>query len=111
LFIVSGKKIHQKFLLQLKELMPLARYHKDIRNALKAKRMAIHYKDHHESIHVFLDRLSQMYGSSKSKVSKQKSIRCYKCYKRGHDRKHCFNFTRSEYRQKNDMIKELHLNN
>jgi len=76
------------------ELMPLARYHRDIRNALKAKRMAIYHEDHHESIYVFLDRLSQMYGSSKSKVSKQKSIRCYKCHKRRHDRKHCLNFTK-----------------
>ena len=93
----------------LRELMPLARYHKDIRNALKAKRMAIQHEDHHESIHVFLDKLSQIYGSSKSKVSKQKSIRCYKCHKRGHDRKHCLNFIKGEYRQKNDI--ELHLNN
>jgi len=68
---------------RLIELMPLARYHRDISNALKAKRMTIHYEVHHEPIHVFLDRLSQMYGSSKSEVSKQKSIRCYKCNKRG----------------------------
>jgi len=73
----------------LKEIMPLVRYHKDIRNAFKAKKMAIHYEEHHESIHKFLDRLSQIYGTSKSKINKQKTIRCYKCHKRGHDRKHC----------------------
>jgi len=78
---------------RLTELMPLARYHRDISNALKAERMAIYYETHHEPVHVFLDRLSQMYGSSKSKVIKQKSIRCYKCHKRGHNRKHCHTST------------------
>jgi len=81
----NGKALDER----LTELMPFARYHRDISNALKAKRMAIYYGANHEPVHAFLDRLSQIYGSNKSGVSKQKSIRCYKCHKRGHDRKHC----------------------
>ena len=76
----------------LTELMPLVRYHSDVSNELKAKRMAMNYETYHESLHVFLDRLSQMYGSNKSEVSKQKinkKIKCNKCKKRGHLRKNC----------------------
>jgi len=75
----------------LTDLMPLVRYHSEVSNALKAKRMAMYYEAYYEPVHVFLDRLSQMYWSNKSEVSKQKSIRCYTCHKRGHNKKQCPN--------------------
>ena len=75
---------------QLTDLMPLVRYHRDIKNALKTKRMAIRQKKNEETMHEFLNRLSEIYGQNK-KLSRSinKRIKCHKCKKRGHTRRNC----------------------
>jgi len=75
---------------QLTDLMSLVRYHRDIKNALKTKRMAIRQKKNEETMNEFLNRLSEIYGQNK-KLRKRinRKIRCNKCKKRGHLRKNC----------------------
>ena len=75
---------------QLTDLMPLVRYHRDVKNALKTKRMAIRQKKNEETMNEFLNRLSEIYGQNK-KLSRSinKRIKCHKCKKRGHTRRNC----------------------
>jgi len=74
---------------QLTELIPLARNHRDIRNAIKAKRMAIRYETDNETVEEFLTRLGLIYGDTQSKKHKNKTIKCHHCKRRGHIKKTC----------------------
>ena len=84
---------HKKPLEQkLAELMPLVRYHQDIKNAIKAKRSAIQQQLNIESVNEFLNRLSELYGRNSSDTFHRKinrKIKCNKCKKRGHLRRNC----------------------
>jgi len=64
---------------QLSELMPLVRYHNDVKNAVKVKRKAMKNEVNHETLDMFLHGLSRMYGPTGNTVSQNKSVRCYKC--------------------------------
>ena len=82
------KPLEQK----LAELMPLVRYHQDIKNAIKAKRIAVQQQSSTESVNEFLNRLSDLYGRNRNsefhrKINKK--IKCNKCKKRGHLRRNC----------------------
>jgi len=87
------EKQHKKSLeQQLTELMPSVRYHQEIKNAIKAKRIAVRQKLNAESMNEFLGRLSELYGQDRNnEFSKKtnKKIKCNKCKKRGHLRKNC----------------------
>jgi len=77
---------------QLTELMPLVRYHQEIKNVIKAKRIAVRQKLDTEPISELLNRLSELYGRDiNQQVSRKinKRIKCHKCKKRGHLRKNC----------------------
>jgi len=77
---------------QLTELMPLVRYHQEIKNVMKAKRIAVRQKLDAKPINELLNRLSKLYGRDiNQKVSRKinKRIKCHKCKKRGHLRKNC----------------------
>ena len=77
---------------QLTELMPLVRNHRDIKNAIKAKKIAVRRNSNEESMRKFLDRLAELYGQNGNKTLNRKSnrrIKCHKCKKRGHLRKNC----------------------
>ena len=84
---------HKKPLEQkLAKLMPLVRYHQDIKNAIKAKRIAVQQKLNTESVNEFLSRLSELYGRDRNNTFHRKinkKIKCNKCKKRGHLRKNC----------------------
>jgi len=82
--------IQKSYYEQLTELIPLARNHLDIRNAIKAKRMAIRYETDQETIEEFLTRLGRIYGNSQGKRYENKTIKCHHCKKRGHVRKNCY---------------------
>jgi len=82
------KHSQKPFEKQLAELMPLVRYHNDIKNAIKARKMAMKQRETNETIDTFLNRLSQMYGPSKSKCGNKKII-CYHCDKKGHLSRSC----------------------
>jgi len=82
------KPLEQK----LAELMPLVRYHQDIKNAIKAKRMVMQQQSNIESVNEFLNRLSEVYGRNRSDTFHRKinrKIKCNKCKKRGHLRRNC----------------------
>jgi len=82
------KPLEQK----LAELMPLVRYHQDIKNAIKAKRMAVQQQSSTESVNEFLNRLSELYGRNRNNAFHRKinkKIKCNKCKKRGHLRRNC----------------------
>jgi len=85
---------------QLGELMPLVRYHNAVKNAVKVKRKAIKNEVNHETLDMFLHGLSQMYGPTGDTVSQNKSVRCYKCCKRGHIRRCCPNKTKKRGKRK-----------
>jgi len=77
---------------QLTELMPLVRNHRDITNAIKAKRIAVRRNLDGESVRKFLGRLSKLYGQNRNKTLNKhgnRRIKCHKCKKRGHLRKNC----------------------
>jgi len=77
---------------QLTELMPLVRHHQDIKNAIKAKRIAARRKLNTESVDEFLNRLSELYKRGRNNMFSKKinkRIKCHKCKKRGHIRKNC----------------------
>ena len=77
---------------QLTELMPLVRNHRDIKNAIKAKRIAVRRNLDGESVRKFLGKLSELYGKNRSKTLNKhgnRRIKCHKCKKRGHLRKNC----------------------
>ena len=86
-------KQHKKPLEQiLTELMPLVRYHQDMKNAFKAKRFEVRRKSTAESINEFLNRLSALYGQNRVNPFRRKinkKIKCHKCKKKGHLRKSC----------------------
>jgi len=87
---ISMCRLTQKsFYEQLTELVPLARNHRDIRNAIKAKRMAIRHGTDNEMVEEFLTRLGLIYGNTQSKKHKSKTIKCHHCKRRGHIRKTC----------------------
>jgi len=90
---VLMERQHEKPLEQkLAELMPLARYHRDIKNAIKAKRIAVQQRSNTESVNEFLSRLSELYGRDRNNTFHRKineKIKCNKCKKRGHLRKNC----------------------
>jgi len=90
---VLMERQHKKPLEQkLAELMPLVRYHQDIKNAIKAKRSAIQQQLNIESVNEFLNRLSELYGRNSSDTFHRKinrKIKCNKCKKRGHLRRNC----------------------
>jgi len=90
---VLMERQHKKPLEQkLAELMPLVRYHQDIKNAIKAKRIAVQQKLNTESVNEFLSRLSELYGRDRNNTFHRKinkKIKCNKCKKRGHLRKNC----------------------
>ena len=87
---MSMCRITQKsFYEQLTELIQLARNHRDIRNAIKAKRMAIRYEIDNETVEEFLTRLGLIYGDIRSNKRKNKTIKCHHCKRRGHIRKTC----------------------
>ena len=70
------RRLTQKsFYEQLTELIPLARNHRDIRNAIKSKRMAIRYETDNETVEEFLTRLGLIYGDIQSKKHKSKTIK------------------------------------
>jgi len=83
---------------QLTELMPLVRYHKDIKNAIKAKRMTIRQRKNEEEMDQFLNRLSELYGQNENKKL-SKRIKCHKCKQRGHLRKNCPKQSQQYYRK------------
>jgi len=87
------EKQHKKTLeQQLTELMPLVRNHREIKNAIKAKRIAVRQNSNKESVRKFLGRLAELYGQNRNKAFNRKSnrrIKCHKCKKRGHLRKNC----------------------
>jgi len=77
---------------QLTELMPLVRYHQDIKNAVKTKRIEVRQKLNAESMNEFLKKLSELYGQDRNNTFSRKinkKIKCHKCKKRGHLRKNC----------------------
>jgi len=82
---LTQKSFHE----QLTELIPLVRNHRDIRNAIKAKRMAIRNETDNETVEEFLTRLGLIYGDIRSNKLKSKTIKCHHCKKRGHIRKTC----------------------
>jgi len=86
--LLKRKHSQKPFEKQLAELMPLVRYHKDIKNVFKAKKMAMKQRETNETMETLLNRLLQMYGPSKSEY-RNKKIRCYHCNKKGHIRKNC----------------------
>ena len=87
---ISMCRLTQKsFYEQLTELVPLARNHRDIRNAIKAKRMAIRHGTDNEMVEEFLTRLGLIYGNTQSKKHKNKTIKCHHFKRRGHIRKTC----------------------
>jgi len=87
---ISMCRLTQKsFYEQLTELIPLVRNHRDIRNAIKAKRMAIRYETDNETVEEFLTRLGLIYGDTRSKKHVSKTIKCHHCKRRGHLRKTC----------------------
>jgi len=90
---VLMERQHKKPLEQkLAELMPLVRYHQDIKNAIKAKRIAVQQQSSTESVNEFLNRLSDLYGRNMSNAFHgkiNKKIKCNKCKKRGHLRRNC----------------------
>ena len=87
--ILMRRLTQKSFYEQLTELIPLARNHSDIRNAIKAKRMAIRYETDNETVEEFLARLGLIYGNIQSKKHKNKTIKCHHCKRRGHIRKTC----------------------
>ena len=90
---VLMERQHKKPLEQkLAELMPLARYHQDIKNAIKTKIIAVQQQSSIESVNEFLNRLSELYGSNRNNYFHKKinkKIKCNKCKKRGHLRRNC----------------------
>ena len=84
---------HKKPLEQkLAELMQLVRYHQDIKNAIKAKRIAEQQQSSTESENEFLNRLSDLYGRNRNNACHRKinkRIKCNKCKNRGHLRRNC----------------------
>jgi len=87
---ISMCRLTQKsFYEQLTELIPLVRNHRDIRNAIKAKRMAIRYETDNETVEEFITRLGLIYGDTRSKKHVSKTIKCHHCKRRGHLRKTC----------------------
>ena len=87
---ISMCRLTQKsFYEQLTELVPLARNHRDIRNAIKAKRMTIRHGTDNEMVEEFLTRLGLIYGNTQSKKHKNKTIKCHHFKRRGHIRKTC----------------------
>ena len=90
---VLMERQHKKPLEQkLAKLMPLVRYHQDIKNAIKAKRIAVQQQSSTESVNEFLNRLSDLYGRNRNNAFHRKinkKIKCNKCKKRGHLRRNC----------------------
>ena len=90
---VLMERQHKKPLKQkLAELMPSVRYHQDIKNAVKAKRIAVQQQSSTESVNEFLNRLSDLYGRNRNNAFHRKinkKIKCNKCKKRGHLRRNC----------------------
>jgi len=90
---VLMERQHKKPLEQkLAELMPLVRYHQDIKNAIKAKRIAVQQQSSTESVNEFLNRLSDLNGRNRNNAFHRKinkKIKCNKCKKRGHLRRNC----------------------
>ena len=87
--ILMRRLTQKSFYEQLTELIPLVRNHHDIRNAIKAKRMATKYETNNETVEEFLNRLGLIYGNIQSKKRKNKTIKCHYCKRRGHIRKTC----------------------
>jgi len=87
--ILMRRLTQKSFYEQLTELIPLARNHRDIRNAIKTKKMATRYETDNKTVEEFLTRLGLIYGNIQSKKHISKTIKCHHCKRRGHIRKTC----------------------